>query len=333
MANLTHRDRGQIILLAGFALAITFVALAVILNSVIFTENLASRGDTGGGTDALETRAMVENSVGADVRATNWYNYSSDSALTVGVQTAITNTSDQLALGQVTSGVITRMTFDSRTLGSRINQSDRTRMLTAADGSPDWPVVQDVERDGGENATRAFELNLTTGDLADVEGNAFRVTATEYKGSAFWQARIWDGTGDTVNVEVSRTGLPDRRCSLSVSDAAARISLTEGTIEDQPCRALRTTADGANYWFASGATERYNITFENGDEAVGTYSLVTRNSTIDTMAGSSPFVNSQDGAQPHATPALYSVRVLFDYQTQAIRYNTDIRVAPGEPDA
>ncbi|MEF8907354.1 MAG: hypothetical protein V5A13_05805, partial [Haloarculaceae archaeon] len=50
------RDRGQIILVTAFALAVAFVALSVVINGAIFTQNLATRGDTAGGGDALQQR-------------------------------------------------------------------------------------------------------------------------------------------------------------------------------------------------------------------------------------------------------------------------------------
>ena len=71
MANLRDDDRGQIILVAAFAIAVIFVSLALIVNSAIFTENLASRGETAGSDGALSMRAMVETNVGDSMEAIN----------------------------------------------------------------------------------------------------------------------------------------------------------------------------------------------------------------------------------------------------------------------
>ena len=43
MADVTRPNRGQLLLVAAIALGILFVALALILNTAIFTENLATR--------------------------------------------------------------------------------------------------------------------------------------------------------------------------------------------------------------------------------------------------------------------------------------------------
>jgi hypothetical protein len=51
------------ILVGAFALAMTFVALALLLNSVVYTENLASRDSDGGASEAIEYRSEAETSV------------------------------------------------------------------------------------------------------------------------------------------------------------------------------------------------------------------------------------------------------------------------------
>ena len=52
----TGRNRGQLVLLSGLVLATIFVALVLILNSAIYTENLATRNDGVPTTDAIEYR-------------------------------------------------------------------------------------------------------------------------------------------------------------------------------------------------------------------------------------------------------------------------------------
>ena len=53
-------ERGQLILLGGLTLAALLVGLAAILNTAIYTENLASRGDDRGTDNALGFRAETE---------------------------------------------------------------------------------------------------------------------------------------------------------------------------------------------------------------------------------------------------------------------------------
>ncbi|MCL7418278.1 MAG: hypothetical protein M8354_10625, partial [Halalkalicoccus sp.] len=62
--NRPEPDRGQLILVTGVTIAVILVALVVLLNTVIYTENLATRGIDSGADDALEYRATVVGSVG-----------------------------------------------------------------------------------------------------------------------------------------------------------------------------------------------------------------------------------------------------------------------------
>lgn len=53
------RNRGQLILITGLVIAITMVAMVLILNSAIYTENVATRGVDSGGDDAIDFRNTV----------------------------------------------------------------------------------------------------------------------------------------------------------------------------------------------------------------------------------------------------------------------------------
>jgi len=59
-----NRDRGQLIILTGLIVAVTMVAMVLLLNTAIYTENLASRGADQSGREAVEYRATVVDGVG-----------------------------------------------------------------------------------------------------------------------------------------------------------------------------------------------------------------------------------------------------------------------------
>jgi len=52
----TDEDRAQLILITGLTLAVILVAVVLILNTVIYTENLATRGVDAGGGEAIDFR-------------------------------------------------------------------------------------------------------------------------------------------------------------------------------------------------------------------------------------------------------------------------------------
>ena len=64
-----RRDRAQLMLVTALALAVVLVVLVLLVNTAIYTENLATRGVDVGADDALEHRAAVVDGVGGVVVA------------------------------------------------------------------------------------------------------------------------------------------------------------------------------------------------------------------------------------------------------------------------
>lgn len=64
MADVADR-RGQLVLVAGFAIAVTFVVLALVLNGVIYAESVGTRTTDVGGRDALAAEDLAVEHVAA----------------------------------------------------------------------------------------------------------------------------------------------------------------------------------------------------------------------------------------------------------------------------
>lgn len=327
MADL--RDRGQIILIAAFALAVTFVALALIVNSAIFTENLASRGEVTGGSEALDTRYMVEQGVGETLDASNRETTYPD--IRNRVQNGTVNVTEQVERQQVGSGVLLNVSYTkgTDTEGSRINQTASRSTFEAGSGD-DYLVVEDVTRVPGHNGTRAFRMNVTTAGLADNNESAFKIKANDSSVTGptdRWRTEIWDSAGnDTVHVRTYRNISNDddhEQCKTDVPGQFVRIDVTRGTVNGEPCDALRRAPNGDQYTFANGAGSPYDIYFQNADNATGNFSMITTATTTDI-----PLLSLDDYQK-----ALYDVTVEFTYDRADFHYETQIRVAPGEPDA
>ncbi|MHC3378225.1 DUF7261 family protein [Haloarcula sp. H-GB5] len=328
MAHLNDDEGGQIILIAALALAVTFIGLALVVNSAIYTQNLASRGEVAGSNDALEMRAMVESNVGQGITAANRYNHSNQTTLKTGTRESIRTVSTQTERQRVTSGTLVNVTLaDSPTYGTRIAQND-TSVFNSSEATPstDWTVGERIKRPSdGTNATRRFVINAT--ELPS-SGSKFVVTANGTGSNSKWKMRIWGSVGPsgTVNVSVERpAGTPSTQaCGVSIEEPYAHIDVTGGTVQGEPCLALQGgDFDGR---FAHGVGDEYNITYKRGDQIKGNYSMVVR--------GSRP-ANPLDTApkSPLSTIAIYNATVRYRYDTSNLRYEAKIRVAPGEPDA
>ncbi|WP_262178435.1 DUF7261 family protein [Haloarcula laminariae] len=330
MADLSGGDRGQIILVAAFALAIIFVALALIVNSAIFTENLASRGETTGSGDALSMRAMVETNVGDAVRSANRHDNSSTATLTAAVNAGISNISKQTGRQGARSGRVVDVAYDSSRAGKRLYQSNGTTF--ANDSSDAYPVAEDVTRVAGGNGTRAFELDAT-GIAASDNASAFTVRVQEHGldsgNENSWRARIWRVDADTVHVRTLKNESGTRTtedCEVTHDPtvSSVHIDVTGGTIQGEECDALTTGPTGENFHFAAGATDNYDISFANAGNITGNFSMVVHPGAGLALPSLDTTLQSSD--------ALYDVTVRYTYVTTDLRYETDVRVAPGETD-
>lgn len=325
MAHLNGDERGQIILIAALALAVTFIGLALVVNSAIYTQNLASRGEIAGSNDALGMRAMVETNVGQGITAANRYNHSTQTTLETGVRESIRSVSTQTERQRVTSGTLVNVTLaGAPTYGTRIAQTN-TSLFESGEATPsaNWMVRERVTRPGdGTNATRRFVINATQ---LPSSGSEFVVIANGTGGNPKWTMRVWGDVGPsgTVNVEID-TPSGTQTCAVPIEEPYAHIDVTGGTVQGEPCLALQGGSfDGR---FAHGVGDEYNITFESGNQIKGNYSMVVRDSkrayTLDTAP-----------ASPFSTTAIYNATVQYRYDTSNLRYEAKIRVAPGEPDA
>ncbi|MXR19826.1 DUF7261 family protein [Halobacterium bonnevillei] len=187
-----ERDRrGQLLLVAALGLAVAFVVLALVLNAVVFTENLATRNH--GQTDSVVAyERAAEGDVGALLAQTNRHNNSDSdelaATLTANVETWDANAS-VLAVG---SGHLTQTTVASVANGTRVVQSTR-RNFSNATGVDDWTAATGVD------ATRRFHVvaEPTTADA---------LTLNVSNGTTAWRVRVVEN----VEPRVHGRGRPQR---------------------------------------------------------------------------------------------------------------------------
>jgi hypothetical protein len=303
-------ERGQLLLIAAFIIATSFVVLALVVNSAIFTENLATRDDVAGSQDALQHRHEIEQSVGAVVEEINQDNSLSASDADEEIE-AIAR---QGGVQQAARGRVVDVELDSIDPGTKIAQDSVGNFSNTTGSVPDWTVAEDVTH------TRNFQINLT--DYSELQGptNAFRVVVNGSNDDE-WIVTIAESGSNDVEILVDRPGLPTQTCTREFDDFL-RIDITDAMVGETPCPALDRNSSGTPLWFGSGVDAPYRIDFRNPGEIAGTYSLIV-----------------DDGADPHnflaidppySTNAIYNLTVAYTYYTTNVGYETAIRVAPGE---
>ena len=318
VARLREADRGQLFLVGALALAVIFVTLAVLLNTAIYTGNIATR-DPGPGTgEVVEYEGAAAAMADRSVRTANVYNNSSYADLeatfegTVSVWSSRTNvhTSTALADAHVRTMSILH--------GTKIGQNG-TRNFTGADGDVNWTVAND-------SRARSFALtveqdSLTDDDLFQNESE-FAVEFSE--GDDTLTLYIYNNSTATDNVTVglydgnSTSDKIDSCSGDAGTDDRATVDISGEQLAGDHCEALGALNDRL--------PNRYNITFQNSDQAEGNYSLVVDRSLGEFQTGANV------SGTPYAAPALYSAELQVTYRSSVTYYRSEIRVAPEEPD-
>lgn len=314
MADVTGRarDRGQLLLISALGMAIMFVALALILNTGIYTENLATRsGDIGGGSDAIRLQESAQTGITEVFEYTNAHNNTTHTDLYANLSTGVddwSNTSGKLTAAR---GTASRVDQPATVNGTRIEQTNATREFTNESGNAtDWTLVTQVSN------TREFRMNVPKSGLLDLFSGAFKVFVKD--GSDEWRMTVSEDTLGGINVTVEHPG----GSGSCVEDTdQAWINITDGTFNGTECDPLE---------FGKGLSTPYRIEFANSDEVNGTYHLIVDNETL--AENPSPHFNDDDGSgSPWVTPAIYSTNITVTYQSPRLYYNRSFRIAPGEP--
>ena len=316
MANV-GRDRGQLILVTGLLVAVAIVALVVLLNTAIYTENLASRGADQSGREAIEFRSTVADGVGGLIDAENDREHGSQGAVEANVTAGIESIDDHVARDYGIGGVVVGINDSTVNVhaGRLIRQNESGAFEGNAGGS-DWVLASGVAD------TRAFVLTVDRSSLNEANvtsassSGAFHVLVDG--GGPQWNVYVYRNrsTPNDVTVATDAGGTVAEHCTVDASEVT--IDVTGGTVGGNACPGLR---------WAEGASPPYDLEFRNGNNASGTYDL-----TVNTTTTGSVNDGRSNPTAPYWVPAVYSVEFEAYYRSPTLAYRTTVRVAPGEPE-
>lgn len=299
------RDRGQLLLVAGLTVAVILVVLVLLLNTVIYTENLATRGIDSGAGDGVEYRATVVGSV-AELIARENAHYDEGRPPMEGVAAGIEVIEGTLLERHLERGTIAEVRTDAITVNEstpRIWQNE-SGTLTANGGESDWTVatnVTDTERfvltvdsidawaDGGDNERLRIVVDDPETGPWTLEINAIEEAAYEVVVNGSTPLTYDDGP-------------------LEIDPRAGEVS--NGTTTDQIDPAP-TSADA--------------IELRNGNTTTGTFEL-----HADGTADGTNLTEYDGGAggDPYYTYPVERVDLAIHYETSRLRFVTQETVSP-----
>lgn len=316
MAAVSDDERGQLIVVGGLALAVTLVAVALVLNAAIYTENLASRDDA----DRIDDANAVRN----DVRA----------GLVGAVETAQDSNPDSfvdqtddadasIAEIEAEGGYYAAQDGASLSVGG-VSYEEGRRLARDTEGGFESPNLGEETYTLAESVrVRNHTMNVSKSSLRQedditglIDSAVFNVTYDD--GTDRRSVFVYENSSGDVSVEVqdasgTRIG---SICSTPANDGYATLDITAGTLGGERCAALDFFGDLGSV---------YDLVYTDTHRASGTYSVI-----VD-VSGGAAVVNDQHA--PDYSHAVYAAEATITYRSPELYYETTIRYAPGDPHA
>ena len=257
------RDRGQLVLVTAVAIAALLVLVAVLLNSVVYTENVATRGSTTEDARAAQLYrvAAVEAVDGLTQRA-NWGGASPDE-----FRANVTAWSNLQARHAATTGASANVTVRSMSTERTIRQNESGAMTNGTDDS--WALVSNESTVDSWTLTvdeESLVAPASTGTVDDLEASgAFRVVVSNE--TTTWRAFVYRNDSE-VEIRVDENGTLTQPCAAP-SDASGTVTV------DFLAREIGATPTSCTQLgFGEVVGPLFAISYENGNAATGTYELV-----------------------------------------------------------
>ncbi|MGQ4554660.1 hypothetical protein [Halobellus sp. GM3] len=310
----TPADRGQLLLVGALALAVLFVSLALLLNTAIYTGNLATRDP---GVDAAPTIEYVEASRAAGVDALGSVNHRNNSTdadghaeLAAALRDTVSRWDGLASHHRAVAGDAAAVEVVAVTNGTRIQQDDASRNFTSDAWDETWTVAEGSDLSG----IRTMRLRVDQSALAGAAGDAFRVNVTS--GGTTRTLSVYENGGETaVRVTDDGTVLSTRSFEPD-PDGTVVIDVSNGSVGGESYSDLRTVLD-------VGVDTA--ITYHRGGNATGTYTMVVDEPTGDLAH---PGLLEDDLGQPYWTHAVYGAEFRVTYRTPDLDYEARIEVVP-----
>jgi hypothetical protein len=298
------------LIVTGFALAVVFVGLALILNSVIYTENIATRAESTT-SEPLSLTQATERGTADLVGYINEHNTSEEGdyqALSENLTRAFENLSDVTARHHLGSGEVTSLDLGGQMEATWVTQTNRDRAFENEDGNATWEPVR-TNADG----VRQFRMNVSdTTALDGLAGDPFTVTLNDSANDVWTiqvgetEVEMTDASGDTVT------------CGGVDTLSDFWVNVSAGTVAGSECPGLELAPE-------LGPVQA--VEFEHGDNIEGTYRLLVNKSEADVGSNGD---YGLDTSGPYTQAALWGTVVEIDFERQNLVYRTEVRVIPGD---
>lgn len=347
------RDRAQLLLVGALSLAIALVAVALVLNSAIYTHNLASRQDNPG-DDVVTFNRDVRVSAGETLdyanRGVGNVGYGAVGNTYTGGLASVEDTVNDRASVDVAATRVSHV-GNSQVRGVRVVDADggsfEARAMLDLMAPEDWTVARDVRvrsfvmalEDPSVGLLASLGLTEVQDFLDDLAGGSDVFTVEFVGDTDTYRVAVYDDSGPTVTVHRVGTSVY-RTCSAPDSDAT--LDFTAGRFGGQSCDALSFVDDLSDTYtvryynsdLVSGSYELYaDLPVEGAGDEAGTFTdLVDAANDGDNgyHCGATTYYPSGSSEYPRVVPAYYATDLNIRYDAPDVTFVGTQRVAGGE---
>lgn len=297
-------DRGQLMLVGAIIVAITFLGLTTLLNSVVFTENVGGGSSVEVTGDVTEfNREARRNAQALAIRINHDGNYSLTSTIEENLDRNFTQYSDRLAESYAdTSSVYVNLSHEKVLVtGKRIVQTEDANFTKG--GTEDWDVYT-----GGTTDIGWFVFNLNASEVS--ESDKFRLlidNSSSTQTITFQQDR--DGR---ILVNSTIDGAHTSNVSCTPTGGRVLLDVLDGTSAGADCSFNGTDRLAGPYT---------RIRFEDSSNGFGKYDVVVNDSA---NVGVPP---CDTDPEPCRMEAAWKIQITTRYQTASISFENTQNVS------
>lgn len=336
MADVTRRDRAQLIIVTGFALAVTMILLALVLNSAIYTENLATREQEVNPSVVIGHQGAAEATTIDTITYINTHNDANESYPTLeqNLTAALGDWNNAIGLHMAAAGTSVTLEVETVNPGIRALQTNVSRNYTAGGsnvGDTNWTVAKDV--------TEIKNFTMPIRDELLVEATTSTTRAALKRQAFHVHIENSSNTSDRWNIYVFEGAITNTKYLIVESPNEDYSNLDVEPYVDWATQACGGTGnvvrlelllrnfDGtrcSELDFVANLPDKVDIEFREANNASGTYELFVENGPLT----QSNFYAASADTSPFTVTALYGANISHQYRNPKLNYSSTVEVVP-----
>ena len=310
--------RAQLLALTAVIVAGMLLTLVLLVNTAAYTV-AETTDETTPGDDAVRYRAAAVDGTDRILRAVNRAEHETPQSAREGVVDGVDALDTDLARSAADQGSVGHLeTSRSRTTPGWIVSADGTDgSLVNERGATAYTVAGNVDR--SRRVALVFDpARLESTTQQNVSERAFHVVFETPAGTT--AVYVYRTAADVVVAAGSDGAVPRIVCTVSeeTDTALLRLELSGERLETTRCPGVWPSA-------ALATTHPYRIGIQNADAVDGRLTATVQTATTP----ASPPPAGHDGV----VPGVYDTTIIVGHATETHRFETTVRVAPGEPRA